>query len=208
MIYLNIYIIIKMGIKNDRGGNKSRKQKRNNGRFDPIYRIEPGQMFAQILVNNGSHFSVLCSDNITRTGRLSGSLRKGPRITTGSFVVITLREFEADNKNCDIIGIGNPSKDIINIFKKNNPTKYANDIEFYNSDDELNDFNNENKVNNEINFDNLDNDDLDINIENLNITDNKNSNKKEINGNINGYDNTEENDINIDNNSDINIDDI
>ena len=197
-----------MGIKNDRGGNKTRKQKRNNGRFDPIYRIEPGQMFAQILVNNGSHFSVLCSDNITRTGRLSGSLRKGPRITAGSFVVITLREFEAENKNCDIIGIGNPSKDIINIFKKNNPTKYANDIEFYESDDELNNFNNENKDNNEINFDNLDNDDSEINIENLNITDNKNTNKntnkKEISGNINGYDN----DCEEDNNSDINIDDI
>jgi len=197
-----------MGIKNDRGGNKTRKQKRNNGRFDPIYRIEPGQMFAQILVNNGSHFSVLCSDNITRTGRLSGSLRKGPRITAGSFVVITLREFEAENKNCDIIGIGNPSKDIINIFKKNNPTKYANDIEFYESDDELNNLNNENKDNNEINFDNLDNDDPEINIENLNITDNKNTNKntnkKEISGNINGYDN----DCEEDNNSDINIDDI
>ena len=205
---MNIYIIIKMGIKNDRGGNKTRKQKRNNGRFDPIYRIEPGQMFAQILVNNGSHFSVLCSDNITRTGRLSGSLRKGPRITAGSFVVITLREFEAENKNCDIIGIGNPSKDIINIFKKNNPTKYANDIEFYESDDELNNLNNENKDNNEINFDNLDNDDPEINIENLNITDNKNTNKntnkKEISGNINGYDN----DCEEDNNSDINIDDI
>lgn len=128
-----------MGL-NIKGGNKTKKQKRNYGRYNPIDKIEPGQMFAQIIKNNGGHFDILCTDNVTRIAKLSGSLKKGPRIITGSYVVISLREFEAEQKNCDIIGIANPPNNIIGIFKQNNPVKYEDDIEFCDSDDEFKDF--------------------------------------------------------------------
>jgi len=110
-----------MGKKNTTGGNKTRKQKRDTSRFNPIFKLEPEQMFAQIVRNNGSHFSVLCTDNVTRLGRLSSSLKKGPRIAPGSFVVVSLRDFEAEKKNCDIIGLGSPPTNILNIFQKINP---------------------------------------------------------------------------------------
>jgi len=133
-----------MGKKNTTGGNKSRKQKRDTGRFDPVYKLDPEQMFAQIVTNNGSHFSVLCSDNVTRLGRLTSSLKKGPRLTVGSFVVISLREFEAEKKNCDIIAHGSPPTNILNIFQKNNPVSIS-EIDFCN--DAINDQNNENDEN-------------------------------------------------------------
>ena len=145
-----------MGKKNITGGNKTRKQKRDTSKYDLIFKIEPEQMFAQVTQNHGSHFSVLCSDNITRLGRLASSLKKGPRITTGMFVVISLRDFEAEKKNCDIIGYGSPPTNILNIFQKINPDATS-DFKFENLDnnnyesDENNDNNDENndKDNNE-----------------------------------------------------------
>jgi len=127
--------------KNISGGNKTKKQKRNFGKFDPIDKVEPGQMFAQIIKNNGVNFNVLCSDGVTRIGKLSGSLKKGPRITESSYVVVSLREFESEQKNCDIIGYGDPPNNIINIFKKNSVNKNTKvDVEFHDSDDEFNEF--------------------------------------------------------------------
>jgi len=137
-----------MGKKNITGGNKSRKQKRDTGRFDPVYKLEPEQMFAQIVTNNGSHFTVLCSDNVTRLGRLTSSLKKGPRLVVGSFVVVSLREFEAEKKNCDIIAHGSPPTNILNIFQKNNPVSIS-DIDFCQDANNVNDENeNENDQNN------------------------------------------------------------
>jgi initiation factor 1A len=142
-----------MGKKNITGGNKTRKQKRDTTRYDPILKLEPEQMFAQVTQNHGSHFSVLCSDNISRLGRLSSSLKKGPRITTGTFVVISLRDFEAEKKNCDIIGYGSPPTNILNIFQKINPDatsdfKFSENIENdYDSDDDNEGNNQENNDN-------------------------------------------------------------
>ena len=128
-------------VKNTSGGNKTKRQKRNYGRYDAVDKVEDGQMFAQIIKNNGDHFTVLCSDNVTRLGRMSGILKKGPRLTVDSYVVISLRDFETEQKNCDIIAIGDPPTDIINIFKKNNINKSKkDDIDFDESDDEFKDF--------------------------------------------------------------------
>lgn len=128
---------------NNKGGNKTKKLKRNFGRFNPIDKIDPGQMFAKILHNNGGSFSVLCSDGIPRLGKLSGEMKKGPRLSEGSFVVISLREFESEQKHCDIIAHGNPSSDVINILKndskKSNLTKKV-DVDFVDSDDEFKEF--------------------------------------------------------------------
>lgn len=128
-------------VKNTSGGNKTKKQKRNFGRFDATNKIEPGQMFAKIIHNNGGSFSVMCSDGIPRLGKLSGEMKKGPRLTPGSYVVVSLREFESDQKHCDIIAHGAPPSDVLNIFKKNDPSQSNKaDIEFVDSDDEYKDF--------------------------------------------------------------------
>ena len=128
-------------VKNDRGGNKTKKQKRSFGKFDATDKLEPGQMFAQITHNHGGSFSVLCSDGIIRLGKLSGYMKKGPRLSEGSHVVISLRDFEAEQKNCDIIAYGNPPNEIINVFKKNDPnSRRKADVEFVDSDDEYKEF--------------------------------------------------------------------
>lgn len=128
-------------VKNTSGGNKAKKQKRNFGKYDAVDKIESDQMFGQIIKNHGGSFSVLCSDGIIRLGKLSGYMKKGPRLTEGSYVVISLREFEAEHKNCDIIAYGDPPNNIINMFKTNDPNaNKRTDIEFADSDDEFNDF--------------------------------------------------------------------
>jgi initiation factor 1A len=128
-------------VKNDKGGNKTKKQKRNFGKFDATDKLDTGQMFAQITHNNGCSFSVMCSDGISRLGKLSGYMKKGPRLSDGSYVVVSLREFEAEQKNCDIIAYGDPPNDIISIFKKYEPNaRRKTDIEFVESDDEFKEF--------------------------------------------------------------------
>ena len=129
-------------VKNTTGGNKTKKLKRNFGRFNALEKIEPGQMFAKIIHNNGGSFSVLCSDGIARLGKLTGEMKKGPRLTEESYVVISLREFESDQKHCDIIAHGNPPSDVINILKNDHKSGSAQkvDVNFVESDDEFKDF--------------------------------------------------------------------
>jgi initiation factor 1A len=128
-------------VLNKSGGNKTKKQKRNFGKYDAVDKIEQDQMFAQITKNHGGSFSVLCSDGITRLGKLSGYMKKGPRLSEGSFIIISLRNFEAEHKNCDIIAYGDPPNDIVNVFKTNDPNSHKKaDIDFVDSDDEFKDF--------------------------------------------------------------------
>ena len=133
-------------VRNIAGGNKTKKLKRNFGKYNALEKIEPGQMFAKIIHNNGGSFSVLCSDGITRLGKLSGEMKKGPRLAVGSYVVISLREFESDQKHCDIIAHGDPPSDVINILKNDqkstskNGLSQQNDVDFVDSDDEFKDF--------------------------------------------------------------------
>lgn len=159
-------------VKNISGGNKTKKQKRNFGKYDATDKIEQEQMFGQITKNHGGTFGVLCSDGITRLGKLSGSMKKGPRLSEGSYVVISLRDFEIEHKNCDIIGYGDPPNDVIKIFKTNDPHGHKKvDVDFADSDDEFKEFdgtktnnktdnntNTKNNTDNDINNDDLWND--------------------------------------------------
>ena len=106
-------------VKNVMGGNKTKKQKRYRNRDNPIDNLMDNQMFGVICENMGAHMFVLCSDGIKRKGDLSGKARKGPRLNVGSYVAVSLREFEIEKKNCDILGIATPSAEIISLFKKN-----------------------------------------------------------------------------------------
>jgi initiation factor 1A len=127
------------------GGNKAKKQKRTI-RYEPTDKITEGQLFGIILDKcGGCHFRLMCSDGRIRNGKLSGRMANGPRINTGSYVILSLRDFEKDQKNCDIIGHASPSADIIRILKSsNNNNKQKDDINFKDSDDEFDDFNNDN----------------------------------------------------------------
>lgn len=127
-------------VKNLTGGNKTKKQKRNFGRFDAIDKIEIGQIFAQIVKNNGGFFDVLCSDGIKRRGKLCGDMKKGPRLKEGSFVVVTLRDFETDQKNCDIVYYANPPNDILVLFKKTDTKGRKDDIDFVDDNDAFKEF--------------------------------------------------------------------
>ena len=122
------------------GGNKAKKQKRTI-RYEPTDKLTDGQLFGIILDKcGGCHFKLMCSDGRIRNGKLSGRMANGPRINTGSYVIISLRDFEKDQKNCDIIGHASPSADIIRILKSSN-NKKKDDITFKDSDDEFDDFN-------------------------------------------------------------------
>jgi translation initiation factor IF-1 len=119
-------------VKNIKGGNKTKKQRRGYQKNIILDQVVTGQMFGQVMENHGDHFSILCADNITRNGRVCSSAKKGPRFVINTFVVISVRDYETNQKNCDILGMGNPPVDIRNIFRKYNPT-VGDDatIEFY-----------------------------------------------------------------------------
>jgi initiation factor 1A len=126
-------------VLNKTGGNKTKKISRSvSTKFIPVDKVDTGQMFAQIIGPQGEcRFIVICSDGVTRLGKLSGYMKKGPRISAGSYVVVSLREFEQEHKNCDIISYGNPPHHIISIFKKNDIKLPTDDIEFEDSEDEF-----------------------------------------------------------------------
>lgn len=122
--------------KNLKGGNKTKKFKRGYSTKEAIDKLDDGQMFGRIEANMGDKFSVLCSDNICRLGRLSRGAKRGQRLIKGSFVAISLRDFVTKQNLCDIIGAAVPPQSVYERFK--NKTTLDNDcIDFYKSDDEF-----------------------------------------------------------------------
>lgn len=129
-------------VKNTSGGNKAKKQKRVNCKKVVLNELGDGQMFGKVIeARGGNHYTILCTDNVSRIGRLGSSARKrGSKIISGIFVVVSLRDFETEQKNCDILGTANPPVDIRNIFKKINPSKNDDIVEFYDSDNNFDEF--------------------------------------------------------------------
>jgi translation initiation factor IF-1 len=127
---------------------KHKKFRKHIKDFDPLRSIDSDQLFGKILVNNGNNFTVKCSDGFTRIGRLCNTLKKGPRLTAGMFVVVTLRDFETVKNNCDIIAYGNPPHHIIVLFDDRN--KKTEDIIFNDSDDDFKEFEDSEKTNNNV----------------------------------------------------------
>ena len=128
-------------VKNVSGGNKTKKQKRGYQKREALDHTVPGQMFGQVLANRGDHFSILCADNVTRLGWLSGAAKRGIRLQENSYVVLSVRDYETEKKNCDIIGAGNPPNDVKNIFRKINPNAGNDDnIQFYTQNNKFKEF--------------------------------------------------------------------
>lgn len=107
--------------KNRIGGNKAKKGSNNIPKLKIYDELDKEQLFGKIIKNNGSHFEVLCSDDITRSGKLSSSMKKikARRVTVGCYVIISLRTFETTDKNCDILGYAEPPDNIVKKFNKN-----------------------------------------------------------------------------------------
>lgn len=128
-------------VKNITGGNRTKKQRRGYRQKEVLDHTEPGQMFGQVLENRGDHFLILCADNVQRIGWLSNAAKKGQQLTANSYVVISIRDYETEKKNCDVIAAGNPPSDIKNIFRKINPTAGNDDnIGFYTQNDKFKEF--------------------------------------------------------------------
>lgn len=115
-------------------------------------KLTTGQMFGQVITNNGSHFTILCSDNIKRIGKPSNMIRRGPRLLLESFVIISLRDFETNKTHCDMLYIASPPNDIIELFKRYT-TKGKDKFNFQTIDDTFVEFLQPEKTNNDDVFD-------------------------------------------------------
>jgi translation initiation factor IF-1 len=126
-------------VKNTSGGKNTKKQKRNINKFEKRTKVDYGELFGKIISNNGFSFTVICTDGMRRRGRLCGAMKKGPRLIADSFVVVSLREFEQDKMNCDIIDYADPPINIIDLFNKGCNIKE--DIKYINEEeDQFNEF--------------------------------------------------------------------
>ena len=93
-------------VKNSRGGNKAKKQKRNR---DTKQRIniknllkEEGQEYAFVSDLKGDcRMALICWDKKERIGIIRGKMRKRVWISRGDLVLVGIREFQDDK--CDII---------------------------------------------------------------------------------------------------------
>lgn len=119
---------------------KKKNLKKFRKDFEPLRVIDQGQLFARVLSNNGCNFLVLCSDRITRLGRLCNAMKRGPRIGIGSYIVVTLRDYETNNNHCDIIAYGEPNQFVINLLNDRNVREKGVEIRFDDSDDEFKEF--------------------------------------------------------------------
>lgn len=124
----------------DNRKDKKGKKKRKTRREIVYYKPEEGQMFAKILSNNGHNFTLKCTDEQIRIGRVCNSMRRGSRLFQNMFVCISLREF-GDTKFCDILGIASPSGEVQEVFHKMSAKESnldvifeTNEIEVYNEE--------------------------------------------------------------------------
>lgn len=98
-------------VLNKTGGNKAKKQSAHIKKSPEIDTLEPEQLFGLIKENKGSHFNVLCNDGKIRRGKACNKVKNARDkrlIRDETFVVVSLRLFEKDDSNCDIIGFANP----------------------------------------------------------------------------------------------------
>lgn len=86
-----------MGGKKTKGGNKARmakkRAKREANKTTKKTRLElPGddQCIAKVTANNSTRWTVQCSDNIQRSARMPGRLKRRCRIFPGDIVLVTI----------------------------------------------------------------------------------------------------------------------
>jgi len=86
---------------NKQGGKNYKKSKHSTG--DTMARLEeagPDELYGRVIKILGNlNMNVYCNDNVLRICKVRGAMRKRVWINTGDLVIISLRNFEAeDNK--------------------------------------------------------------------------------------------------------------
>tara|TARA_B100000029_G_C17259010_1_gene845597 strand:+ start:196 stop:636 length:441 start_codon:yes stop_codon:yes gene_type:complete len=83
-----IILIIKMAKKKKKKVNKPAPTR-------PLPLADVGQLYAQVTeVLGNKRFRVLCQDGQVRLGHLSGRIRSFQRVLLGTWVIVSLREFQ------------------------------------------------------------------------------------------------------------------
>jgi translation initiation factor 1A len=143
-------------VKNTGGGSKHKKMASKIAKFKPktLFAIkEQGMMYAKVLKKlGGTHIQVLATNSKTLTAKISGTMRKRKWINVGDIVLVSPRDFETNQDNCDILYCydQDEAKNLVSMgeiaFEINQKTD---DIKFDNIGVELNDTDDSDKSLNE-----------------------------------------------------------
>ena len=94
-------------VKNTSGGSKHKKMASKTTNFKPktLYAIkDEGMMYAKVLKKlGGTHMQVLATNTKIMTAKISGIMRKRKWINIGDIILISPRDFETNQDNCDIL---------------------------------------------------------------------------------------------------------
>jgi translation initiation factor 1A len=94
-------------VKNTGGGSKHKKMASKTANFKPktLYAVkEQGMMYGKVLKKlGGTHMQVLCTNGKIMTAKISGTMRKRKWINVGDIILVSPRDFETNQDNCDIL---------------------------------------------------------------------------------------------------------
>tara|TARA_B110000858_G_C17582664_1_gene371922 strand:+ start:163 stop:534 length:372 start_codon:yes stop_codon:yes gene_type:complete len=83
------------------GGKRKHQKKRKKTTSELVYK-DDGQEYARILrLLGGPNLEILCEDGIKRMGVIRGSMRNKVWVTTGDYLLVSLREFQ--DEKCDVL---------------------------------------------------------------------------------------------------------
>lgn len=93
-------------VKNKTGGNKAKGMSNKKTNFKPktLFATEEGMLYCKILKKvGGTHMQVQCSNGKIMTAKIRGTMRKRKWINIGDIVLVSVRDFETNQDNCDIL---------------------------------------------------------------------------------------------------------
>jgi translation initiation factor 1A len=110
-------------------GGKTKHLKRG-GRVEKApcpFASEENMMYGKIIKNLGAlQMNVLCNDNVERRAKIRGTMKSRVWLYPGDIVLLSLREYDSKNKECDILGKYKPAQ--IAKLKAENALNFTADI--------------------------------------------------------------------------------
>ncbi len=123
-----------MGVRNIRGGNKSKGMARGRTKRQVAEKLENSdQMFGQVSFIGGNNLKIMCTDGIERKAGVPSS-RKVKRLQKGDWVLIDT----TDKEYCSILSLAKPSGDVADLIKSDKEKETENII-FSNTNNEFDD---------------------------------------------------------------------
>ncbi len=123
-----------MGVRNTRGGNKSKGMARGRTKRQVAEKLEnSNQMFGQVSFIGGNNLKVMCTDGIERKSGVPSS-RKVKRLQKGDWVLVDT----TDKEYCSILSLAKPSGDVTELIKTDKEKETENII-FTNINNEFDD---------------------------------------------------------------------